>query len=141
MRSAALLALLALACGQTSAPAPVASSDPVPLPALEHVDPDVIAAIQEARAAVARELTNGKAWGRLADRYFVHDFMDEAALCYARAEELDPESYQWPYRHGWSLLDDRPEEAVAPFARALAKLERYAPAHEAYGEVLVGRRV
>jgi tetratricopeptide (TPR) repeat protein len=132
-----LLGLLALACGQDPAPAPVASADPVPLPALAHVDPDVVAAIQEARAAVARELSSGKAWGRLADRYFVHDFMDEAARCYARAEELDPESYLWPYRLGWSLIDDRPEAAVAPFERALRELERYAPAHEAYGEVLV----
>jgi len=137
VRWLAALGLLALGCGGASAPAPVRADDPVPLPALEHVDPDVVAAIQQARAEVARELKSGKAWGRLADRYFVHDFMAEAAACYARAEALDGESYLWPYRLGWSLIDDRPEEAVAPFERALTKLARYAPAHEALGEVLV----
>jgi tetratricopeptide (TPR) repeat protein len=137
VRSLAALLLFTLGCSGSTTPSPAPAADPVPLPALEHVDPDVIAAIQEARAEVARELASAKAWGRLADRYFVHDFMDEAALCYARAEELDAESYLWPYRLGWSLMDDRPEEAVAPFERALGRLARYAQAYEAMGEVLV----
>lgn len=137
MRLVLWLALATASCGGGGAPTPVVASDTIPLPALEHVDLDVVAAIETARAELASEPASAKAWGRLADRYLVHDFMDEAAQCYARAEELDPESYVWPYRRGWSLIDDRPEEALAPFERALAKLERYAQAHEACGEVLV----
>lgn len=137
MRLAALGLLLAASCGGGSGPAPALADGPIPLPALEHVDLDVVAAIEAARAELAADLGNAKAWGRLGDRYLVHDFMDEAARCYAKAEELDPESYVWPYRRGWSLIDDRPEEALGPFERALTKLERYAQAHEAYAEVLV----
>jgi len=133
----ALLLALCASCHGSSAPALAAAHDSIPLPALAHVDLDVVAAIEAARAELAADPTSAKAWGRLADRYLVHDFMAEAAQCYARAEELDPESYVWPYRRGWSLIDDRPEEAIGPFERALAKLERYAQAHEAYGEVLV----
>ena len=133
-----LLVALLVACGEGPSPARAAThDDPIPLPALEHVDPDVIAAIEQERAAVAEAPTDGKAWGRLGDRFFVHDFTAEAARCYARAEEFDPESYLWPYRLGWCRIDERPAEALAPFERALAKLERYAQAHEAYGEALV----
>jgi len=137
VRLVALLFVTCTSCGAGSDPALAAPTDSIPLPALEHVDLDVVAAIQAARSELSGDLSSAKAWGRLADRYFVHDFMEEAAQCYARAEELDRESYTWPYRLGWSLIDDRPQEALAPFERALAKLERYAQAHEAYAEVLV----
>jgi tetratricopeptide (TPR) repeat protein len=91
------------------------------------VEQEVAEAITAAREAVLRVPSDGKAWGRLGDNYFVHDFMGAAAQCYARAEELDPESLFWPYRLGFSLAKDRPELAAAPLERSLRSLDNHAP--------------
>jgi len=100
------------------------------------VEREVAEAITAARGAVLREPLSGKAWGRLGDHYFVHDFMSPAAQCYARAEELDPESLLWPYRLGFSLAKDHPDLAAAPLERSLRSLDNHAPAHEVYASVL-----
>jgi tetratricopeptide (TPR) repeat protein len=101
------------------------------------VELEVAEALTAAREALLREPDSGKAWGRLADHYFAHDFTAEAAQCYARAEELDPESFLWSYRQGWCLMKDRPDLAAAPFERSLRALDTYAPAHAIYASVLV----
>ena len=137
-RGGAALVLALASCGDAGPDD--AGAAPIPLPDLEKVDPEVIEAIQGARAGVAREPDASSAWGKLGDRYSMHDFMAEAAVCYARAEELAPDSFVWPYRLGWSLLDE-PERALAPFERALRSLDDYGPAHEisAYTLVRAGR--
>jgi tetratricopeptide (TPR) repeat protein len=126
-----MCALALAACGGSPAPAAI------PRPPLVDVEKEVVDAIQAAYAAVEQEPTSGKAWGRLADHYFVHDFTTQAAQCYARAEELNPESYLWPYRMGLCLAKEDPQAAVAPLERALRSLDNNAGAHQAYGDVLV----
>ena len=127
-------ALLALAACDHETEAP---SDEIPLPFLEAVDPDVIEAIQAARAAVRDAPQSSEAWGRLGNRYYAHDFTDEAARCYERAEALDPKKYTWTYRLGWSLIDDHPDQAAAAFERCMGSLDDYAPAHEVYARALI----
>jgi tetratricopeptide (TPR) repeat protein len=127
-------ALLALAaCDHESA----APQDEIPLPFLEAVDPDVVEAIQAARAAVRAAPQSGEAWGQLGNRYYAHDFTEEAARCYERAAALDPEKYVWTYRLGWSLIDDHPDQAAAAFERCMGSLDDYAPAHEVYARALI----
>ena len=62
---ALLAAFPAAACG----PAP---SDPIPYPDLAGVDPDVVRAIDQARANLREDLTATNAWGQLGMRYFAH---------------------------------------------------------------------
>lgn len=109
---------------------------PLPSPSLAGVEAEVAEAISRARAGVERAPESGKAWGELADHFTASDFKREAAVCYARAEELDPESFLWPYRLGWALLQEAPEAAAAAFERALVPLDQYPPAHAAYAKVL-----
>ncbi len=115
------------------------SSVEVPLPSFEDVDPDVVRAVQEARAAVEANPESGTTWGELGDRYAAHHFLDEAIRCYARAEELDPKSDFWAYRLGWiTFMNGSDAAAVAPLERALEIVgEFYGPAHDAYGQVLL----
>jgi tetratricopeptide (TPR) repeat protein len=108
----------------------------LPRPSLDHVDPDVVRAIEEAQQGVEDDPGSGAAWGHLGDRYYVHDFMAPAAEAYARAHELDPDTPEWGYRLGWSLLNDRPAEAASAFAAVLPLIEDYAPAHEIYATSL-----
>jgi tetratricopeptide (TPR) repeat protein len=136
----AVVALVLVACNDgpnNGAKGAAASPAPIPSPELAHVDPEVVNAIEAARAAVAAAPESGRAWGELGDRLLLHDFTDEAASAYARAEELDPESFVWPYRRAWSQLEDHPELALAPFERSLRALDDYAPAHEIYAHALV----
>ena len=140
MRPAALFALGAtlglLACPPDSA---VTSSDPseVPLPDLAGVEPDVVHAIEADQRALRAALEDPDAWGELGARYMVHEFQESAAECFRRAEELDPENGVWPYRRGWSLVDEHPEEALTAFRRAQTMLPEYAPLFEAIATTLV----
>jgi len=132
-----LLALL-VACEPGSEETPAdANPHGIPTPDLEHVDPDVVRAIAEERAALEADLNSASAWGKLGTRYYVHEFEDEAAQCLAKAEELEPDKGMWPYRRGWTLFDHHPEEALAAFERALEMLGDYAPAQEAVGRALM----
>jgi Tfp pilus assembly protein PilF len=114
-----------------------ASEDGIPTPDLTNVDPDVVRAIAAERAALEADLDSASAWSKLGTRYFVHEFEDAAALCLARAEELEPDKGMWPYRRGWTLFDHHPDQALGAFQRALMTLESYAPAHEAVGRTLI----
>ncbi len=131
----ALVPALAIACFACRR----GTSAEIPLASFEDVDPDVVRAVQQARAAVEAEPESGKAWGELGDRYAAHHFLDEAILCYRRAEQLDPDNELWAYRLGWMhFMNGSTAEAAAPLERALESLGGfYGPAHEAYGQVLV----
>lgn len=131
-RAASLAWILALsACRPTSQPAEI------PSPSLAGMEAEVIEAITAAREALVHEPDSAKTWGRLGDQYFVHDLSSSAVTCYAMAQELDPESFVWPYRLGLSLMLERPELALAPLERSASLLGNYAPALEAYAKVLV----
>jgi tetratricopeptide (TPR) repeat protein len=134
--AAACLAALfgtAPACGGGSS----GTSDEVPLPSLVDVDADVVRSIRELRQAVLDDPRSGEAWGTLGDRYYVHEFFDEAARCYEVAERLDPTRFVWPYRLGLSTFFDQPERSLAPLERSLRLLENYAPAREVMAQVLI----
>lgn len=131
----ALALLLAAACSAEAPAGPPPADDAIPLPELAGVDPDVVAAIETAVAAVRAE-SSADAWGRLGNRYFVHDFLPEAERCFARAEELDPERVAWTYRRALCSIDADPAEAAVHLERSLAQLDEHAPAHENYAHVL-----
>ena len=132
------LPLLAAGCGQgaDAPPREPTHEEGIPVPDLDHVDPDVVEAIQTARDAVRAAPDSADAWGRLGNRYFVHDFLPEAARCFERAEALDPARTVWTYRHGLCHIDDDPAVAARDFERCLETLETHAPAHENYAYVL-----
>ncbi|HEX6882307.1 MAG TPA: tetratricopeptide repeat protein [Planctomycetota bacterium] len=135
MRSAGRSVVLALAFPLVLVPLalPACGGAPqapaVPELTLAGVETEVAEALGAARAAVMAAPDSPKAWSTLADLFFAHDFKPDAARCYARAGELDPASYLWPYRQGWSLLAEDPAAAAAAFERALVSIETYAPAH------------
>jgi hypothetical protein len=114
--------VLALAAGAPACDAPAPEAE-IPAPSLAGVEREVAAAIAAARDAVAAGPREGKAWGKLGDLLFGHDFKSEAARCYAQAEALDPESFLWPYRGGWCLLQEEPERAAESLERSLRSLD------------------
>jgi tetratricopeptide (TPR) repeat protein len=126
--------LLACACARDASED---ASGGIPLPDLAHVDPDVVRAIEEERAALSKELDVATAWGRLGSRYMAHEFPHEAGECFRRAEELEPDEGVWAYRLGWSLFDEHPAQALVCFERARPRLADHAPLHESMATALV----
>jgi tetratricopeptide (TPR) repeat protein len=85
---------------------------------LSGMDPQVVAAIRSARAAVEAQPGSADAWGRLGRMLLAHDMHVESMPCFEEAERLDPADASWPYHQGCILMLARPEAAVAPLRRA-----------------------
>jgi tetratricopeptide (TPR) repeat protein len=86
---------------------------------LAGVDHQIVAAIEEAVAALRKSRRSGKAWGRLGCLLFVHQLPEQAIVCLAQAERLEPENPRWPYFHGVLLETEKPDPAIAKLRRAV----------------------
>ncbi len=92
---------------------------PMEPPALDAagVDPAVWRAVETAREAVRREPDSDRAWGRLGMVLLAHQFRDEAGVCLARAEQLNPQDVRWPYYQALVVRRSDPEAAIAHLRR------------------------
>jgi tetratricopeptide (TPR) repeat protein len=96
---------------------------PLPDEETSNLEPEIAAALGEARAQVRRWPWSGPAWGRLGMVYSAHHFEAEARACLAQAERLDPQEPRWPYLHG-RLIQLRDPAAALPLLRRAAGLAR-----------------
>jgi tetratricopeptide (TPR) repeat protein len=124
------LALVAASGGCARAPVEI------PEPDLDQAGFEVAEAVRNAQQAVRRSPRSAEAWAGLGDRYRAHRWWSEAAASYARAEELEPSNFLWPYLLGDCLRYDHPEEAEQAFRRALALDATYVPPRLFLGRVL-----
>src|SRR5207244_2037808 len=101
-------------------------------------EPEIVAAIEAARAEAIEQPRSGKAWGRLGMVLLAHDYEAEAQVCLARAEELDPDEPRWAYLNGW-IIEGRDPEAALPLLRRAAALAGHKPEpHLHLAETLLG---
>jgi tetratricopeptide (TPR) repeat protein len=94
---------------------------PIPPPpeiAAQGVDPEVVEALNQARAAVLASPRSARAWGALGELFLAHVYHPEAIQCFAQAELLDPYNYRWPYLQGMARLHNDPQSASSCFQRA-----------------------
>lgn len=92
VRLAACVLPVVLAC------APSHNTEPaMPDPDLSGMEPPVAKLLGDSRAAVLDAPADGASWGRLGAAFDAHGLSSEAAICYTRAAELDPEEFRWPY--------------------------------------------
>jgi tetratricopeptide (TPR) repeat protein len=90
---------------------------------LSGIDPAVIRAIEQARAAVKESPRSPQAWGVLGNTLLAHEFHIPGSVCLAQAERLDPTSARWPYLEGAALAVADPPDPIAAieaFQRAVA---------------------
>jgi tetratricopeptide (TPR) repeat protein len=99
----------------------------VPPIATTGMDPEVVAAVEEARAAVAARPDSAAEWGRLGMVLFAQRMSDDCPAVFAQAERLDPADARWPYFHGLALAFSDPERSVPLLERA-ASLDSTNPA-------------
>jgi tetratricopeptide (TPR) repeat protein len=123
-RVAAALALLTLAAvaavGVWWSNRPPTPPEP-PAVALEGADPEVAAAVTEARGGVLREPKSAAAWGALGEVLLANQFPADAAVCLARAETLDAAEPRWPYLRAWEILPHDRDAAIEVFRRAVER--------------------
>ena len=115
-----LLAGLAAGCGSPP--------EGLPDPGAIDAEPQVEQRIQEATDDVRRDPSSAASWGRLGEIYDLHRFAEQALACYARASELDPQEWRWPYFSGLVLRETDQAASIAKLERALELKPDYAPA-------------
>lgn len=135
-RALAPLLLLAaiVACRERGGP-------PLPLPDLDGLEPQVAARISEYAARVRADPDSAGPWGDLGMVLDGHRFLSEAAKCYRRALQLEPDSFAWNYHLAVvsDALDAPFDEVAASFDYAAKLRPDYAPLHCRYGEALSRR--
>jgi len=73
------------------------SRSDLPVVDLEGAEPSVQHAVEQAMDEVKRQPSSDEAWGRLGLLLLAHGWLDDAAVCLARAEKLGPNEPRWPY--------------------------------------------
>jgi tetratricopeptide (TPR) repeat protein len=97
--------------------------DPPEIP-LTDVDPQAADVIQQARAQVVKNPKSADAWGTLGKVLRGYDYREQAAVCFARAEVLEPSSVRWPYLQGEALIQSDREAAIPHLRRAAGVYEQ-----------------
>src|SRR4051812_19030499 len=76
--------------------------------------------IADLTAQVRKEPLRADRWGELGYALAGNEALPEAAACFARAEEIEPDNFRWPHLFADALLrTDRRVEAVAALKRAV----------------------
>ncbi len=88
-----------------------------PLPA-DIPDPEVRAAVDDARGKVLAGRRSAEAWGRLGMVYLANGFEPEADRSFEEAARLDPADPRWPYGRGRIALLRNPDAALDLLRRA-----------------------
>jgi tetratricopeptide (TPR) repeat protein len=83
------------------------------------LDPEVVAALADARDRVQHQPESADAWGHYGLVAFAHGKYVECRPLFERAEQLDPENYRWPYYRGLAWKFERPDECVTALQQAL----------------------
>ncbi|MBI1915102.1 MAG: tetratricopeptide repeat protein [Planctomycetes bacterium] len=86
---------------------PVASDDPV-----------LAEAVEAARGRVRQEPYSAASWGQLGKLLRGSGYKEQAEVCFAQAERLDPNEVRWPYLRGESRLPGDPDAALPHLRRA-----------------------
>lgn len=106
------------------------------LPDLSNAEPQVRAAIENARRQVLDDPTSAQRWGRYGSLLGVHEFLLESVAAYETAARLAPGDFRWPYLAGVRLAQENPAASRAALERALRINDRYAPLHLRYAATM-----
>ncbi len=112
------------------------SGPPIPDPDTAAMEPQVREKIARERRLVAEDPGSAARWGSLGRAFQAHGLEPEADAAYARAEELDPADFRWPYLRATALRNIRPEDALTAADRTSRLNPGYAPAHLLAAELL-----
>lgn len=140
LRATVVLVLLALFLGCASEEAERAAAPPlgeIPEPDLGAAAAEVRAQIESQKARLDEVLAEAssspaeraQAFGDLALRYLIYDFLEAAEAAFANARALAPGDFRWVYLAGYlELIQGRLDPAVELLEEALALAPDFLPA-------------
>ncbi len=108
----------------------------IPDPETAAMEPRVREKILRHRRLVAEDHGSAESWGSLGKTFQAHGLEAEAEESYARAAELDPADFRWPYLRATALKNVRPDDALEAVDRALHLHPDYPAAHLLAAELL-----
>jgi tetratricopeptide (TPR) repeat protein len=127
-----LIAVLAIAAALMWRRSPA-----IPRPDLAGADEELVEAIDTAEQQIRRQPRSAAAWGDLGLVLRSHGYRNEAATCFERAGELDPQEWRWPYFQGdceqWNL----PEKAIESLRTAVGRDQTAEAPRVLLGELLL----
>ena len=124
----------AAACASAS-PGP-RGAFPQDLVLLADTEPQVVAAIDAARKAVAARPSDSAAWARLGVLLHAHEYVAAARQAYQRASDLDPKDGRYSYLAAITLVQADPAAALPLLDRTLANQPAFVPALVRRGRIL-----
>lgn len=110
----ALIAVVAVAVWYALRPVP-----PMPDIPLDGATPELVEAVNAAKAKVLEDPHSAEAWGGLGEVLGVNGFHVQAIICYENAAGLDSSSARWPYLQSNECIQaGRPRESIPLLTRA-----------------------
>ena len=64
---------------------------------LTSAETEVATKIEKLRNEVIQNPKSSEGWGKLAMNLDVHDFKQQAIVCYQHAAAMEPQNFNWPY--------------------------------------------
>ena len=97
---------------------------------LVGADPAVARAVADARSTVAASPRSAAAWGELGMLLLANEIgLEQAPLCFAQAETLDPRDFRWPAYHALAVAGTDPDRAAIEGSKAADLADLPAQAH------------
>jgi tetratricopeptide (TPR) repeat protein len=103
---------------------------------LSSAETQVATKIEKLRNEVIQNPKSSEAWGKLAMNLDVHDFKQQAILCYQQAVAMEPQNFNWTYYCAIAFSDLGTSESLDWFERSIKIRNDYAPLYVRYGNAL-----
>jgi tetratricopeptide (TPR) repeat protein len=108
----------------------------LPEPDLTGIEIQVVEKLRTLRKEVVKNPDSPDAWGKYAMNLDIHDFKQEALICYKQASELSGSEFRWPYFTAIIYTEMGSTEAFNWFERSSKIKPDYAPLYVLYGRAL-----
>jgi len=108
----------------------------LPEPDLTGIEIQVVEKLRTLRQEVVKNPDSHDNWGKYAMNLDVHDFKQEAIICYKQAAELSTSEFRWPYFTAIIYSEMGASEALIWFEHSSKIKPEYAPLHVLHGRAL-----
>jgi tetratricopeptide (TPR) repeat protein len=103
---------------------------------LSSAETEVATKVEKLRNEVIQNPQSSEAWGKLGMNLDVHDFKQQAIVCYQQAASMEPQNFNWPYYCAIAFSDLGSSESLNWYERSIKIRNDYAPLYVRYGNAL-----
>jgi len=100
-------------------------------------DPDLVRAVDEARAAIRKKPASAQAWGHLAELFLANQLLGQGQECLEQAMKLDPTDGRWGYLYALMLVRSDTEACISCLQRTVLLCGSIPAPRLKLGEVLL----